>query len=384
MRHKLALLLSIVLTLALALTISACGGTDSTDTTAVPSTATPTTEAPATTATTGAGSDTTAVTAAPTGEVFEFNLQNHDSPTGATAQFLDAWAAAIKEASNGRIVINNFHGGSLGGPKDSYNMVVDGTVDIAWGLPSFSPGLFPATDAIALPFIGVKTSLQASYALWELYDSTEYLKPEWSKVKVILLHTNCDAPLITDKKIASITDIKGMNLRINAGPPTEWAKLAGANPMNIGIGDVYAAMEKGVVNGVTSTGWDVVNAFKLYEQGKCFLDYAIHVNPYFLVMNMNSYNKLPDDLKAVLDQFSGYGALEIVGSRWADVKADVLNKISQAGKELYTLPAEEMAKFQALGEQARQVWMTDLKGKGIDTDGLVAKTMELLAKHQDK
>lgn len=378
MKFRLVVLFSLVLALALAL--SACGGGIETPTTTAGADTT------ATTAASGSSdsSATTASTAAPSGEVFEFNLQNHDSPTGATAQFLDAWAAAIKEASNGRIIINNFHGGSLGGPKDSYNMVLDGTVDIAWGLPSFSPGLFPATDAIALPFIGVKTSLQASYALWELYDTTDYLKPEWSKVKVLLLHTNCDAPLITDKKITSVNDLKGMNMRINAGPPTEWAKLVGANPMNIGIGDVYAAMEKGVVDGVTSTGWDVVNAFKFYEQGDFFLDYAIHVNPYFLVMNTNSYNKLPDDLKAIMDQFSGYGALEIVGSRWADVKADVLNKINEAGKELYTLPAEEMAKFEDLGAQAREVWMADLKGKGIDADGLVAKTMELLDKHQDK
>lgn len=364
---KLRVVLLLALVLALALTVSACGGDESTETTAA-----------------AGGADTTVATVAASGEKFEFNLQNHDSPTGATAQFLDAWAAAIKEASSGRIVINNFHGGSLGGPKDSYNMVVDGTVDLAWGLPSFSPGIFPATDAIALPFVGVKTSLQASYALWDLYDSTDYLKPEWSKVKVLLLHTNCDAPLITDKKIASVDDLKGMNMRINAGPPTEWAKLAGANPMNIGIGDVYAAMEKGVVDGVTSTGWDVVNAFKFYEQGEFFLDYAIHVNPYFLVMNMDSYNKLPDDLKAVMDKFSGYGALEIVGSRWADVKADVLGKIKDAGKELYTLPDAEMAKFKELGEKAREVWMADLKGKGIDADGLVAKTVELLEKYSDK
>ena len=107
------------------------------------------------------------------GKVYEFNLQNHDSPTGATAKFLDAWAEAVSEASNGRIKINCFHGGSMGGPKDTYNMVINETVDIGWGLPSFYPGRFPATDAIALPFIGVNTSKQASYALWDLYDSTD-------------------------------------------------------------------------------------------------------------------------------------------------------------------------------------------------------------------
>jgi len=368
---KKQLVIVVAVLLAFTLTLAACGGS-------APA-ATPEPEAPA------AEPSAPAETAPPAStEVFEFNLQNHDSPVGATAQFLDAWAEAIKDASDGRIIIHNFHGGSLGGPRDSYNMVADGTVDIAWGLPSFTPGLFPGTDAIALPFIGVKSSLQASYALWELYDSSDYLKPEWSDVHMILLHTNCDAPLLSNKKIEKAEDIRGMNLRINGGPPTEWAKIAGANPMNIGIGDVYAAMEKGAVDGVTSTGWDVVSAFKFYEQADYFLDYAIHVNPYFLVMNKASYNKLPADLQAIMDEYSGYGALEIVGSRWGDVKADVLEAIKANGGDIYKLADAEQAKFDAFGVQAREIWMDEISGQGIDAEGLVAKTLELLDKYKDK
>ena len=372
MKKRLFIVLAVML--ALTMTLAACGGGIETPPEPAPAPPVETPTAPAEPDPTPPAST----------ETFEFNLQNHDSPVGATAQFLDAWAEAIKEASGGRIIINNFHGGSLGGPRDSYNMVADGTVDIAWGLPSFTPGLFPGTDAIALPFIGVKTSLQASYALWELYDTTEYLKPEWSDVHMILLHTNCDAPLLSNKKIESADDLRGMNLRINGGPPTEWAKLVGANPMNIGIGDVYAAMEKGAVDGVTSTGWDVVAAFKFYEQADYFLDYAIHVNPYFLVMNKGSYDKLPDDLKAIMDDFSGYGALEVVGSRWADVKAAVFGSIEETGGTIYKLDPAEQAKLDDFGVQAREIWMEELNGLGIDAEGLVAKTLELLEKNSSK
>jgi len=147
---------------------------------------------------------------------------------------------------------------------------------------------------------------------------------------------------------------------------------------------VYAAMEKGAVDGVTSTGWDVISAFKFYEQGSYYLDYAIHVNPYFLVMNNASYDKLPADLQAIMDQFSGYGALEVVGTRWADVKADVFNKIDETGGTIYKLPDAEQAIFDGYGVQAREIWMGELDGQGIDASGLVAKTLELLDKYKDK
>ncbi|MDR1571675.1 MAG: TRAP transporter substrate-binding protein [Clostridiales Family XIII bacterium] len=315
---------------------------------------------------------------------FEFSLQNHDAPNGATSRSLDVWAEAVGEASGGRIKITNFHGGSLGGPQDTYGMVKDGVADIGWGLASFYPGMFPATEVIALPFMGIKSAKQGGYALWELYDTTDFLKSEWTDVKVILIHTNCDAPLLTRTKIEKVEDLRGMNLRIIGGPPTEWAKLVGANPMNILLGEIYTSMEKGVISGITSTGWDVVNSFRFYEQGPYVLDYAIHVNACFLIMNKASYDSLPDDLKAVMDEMGGNGAIEVMGDIRDNEKVDVRQKILDAGGEIYELQPAEQARVEAFGEQAREIWMKSMNDQGIEADALVAKTLELVEKHKDK
>ena len=369
MNKRLYLILSVLL--ALSISLSACEEPTPAETPVPPETPTPR-AAPI------------QKTPAVIEEIYEFRLQNHDTPDSVTAGFLDAWSQAVKEASGGRISIRNFHDGILGSPRDSYNMVLNGEADIAWGLPSYSPGMFPLTDAISLPFIGATSSLQASYALWELYDSTDYLKDEWSDVQMLLLHTGCDSPLISNTRIDSVEGFRDMNLRINGGPTTEWAKLVGANPMGVPITEVYDRMESGDLDGVTSTGWDVIDAYKLYEQGSYYLDYAIQVCPYFLIMNKDSYEGLPDDLKAVIDEFSGYGALEIVGDRWEVVKEEVISAIGEAGGEIYGLSDTERAKLDAYGVQARRSWIMDITASGTNAEGMVSTTIELLRKHRDK
>lgn len=360
MKKRLYPLLAIIMVLALVL--SACGG-----------------KAPE-----GSSDTNSDQTDQTSDKVYEFNLHNFDAPTGPTAQFLDAWAAKVYEDSNGRIKVNCFHGGSMGGPKDTYPMVINGTVELGWSLANFYPGQFPATEAITLPFIGVNSAMQGSYAQWELYDSTDYLKPEWKDVKMILLHTNNDSPIMTKKKkIEKVEDLKGLNVRVNGGPPTEFIKLAGASPFNMAIGEIYTSMEKGVIDAATSIGWDAVAPFKIHEQGKYFLDYAIHVSPYFFIMNKQAYESLPDDLKAVIDKNSGYGALEICGDLWSKGRAASVAAAEEVG-EVYTISDEEMAKFKELGVKARETWAADLKAKGIDADGLVKKVEELLEKHKDK
>ena len=115
MKKRLCLFLAIVL--GLSLFLAGCGGSD------------------------GGEGDT--------GKVYQLNVHSHDPEASATGQFLNAWAAQVEEASDGRLQLNIFHAGALGGPRTAIEMVQNGTADISWGLQSFFPGQFPVTDAFS-------------------------------------------------------------------------------------------------------------------------------------------------------------------------------------------------------------------------------------------
>ena len=90
------------------------------------------------------------------------------------AHILDPWADRIEEASNGRIEIQRFPAMQLGGaPPQLIDQAIDGTVDIVWTLPGYTPGRFPRTEVFELPFMMTGGNAEAtSRAYWQLAEET--------------------------------------------------------------------------------------------------------------------------------------------------------------------------------------------------------------------
>ena len=84
--------------------------------------------------------------------------------------YFDVWADGIEEASEGRIAIQRYPAMQLGGaPPQLIDQVVDGTVDIVWTLPGYTPNRFPRTEVFELPFMMAEGNAEAtSRAYWQL------------------------------------------------------------------------------------------------------------------------------------------------------------------------------------------------------------------------
>lgn len=367
-KKKLALILSLGMTLAL---FASCGGSGNSNA-SNSNASTPATESSQTTA-------EPSTAPADDGKVYTLSVHQHDPATSATGKFLDAWAASIKEASNGRLDIQVYHGGTLGGPRDTVDMVANGTVDIGWGLQSFFPGVFPKSEAAMLPMIGIENAVQASNVMWDLYDNYDYLKDEYKDYHVLLLHANCSSPIASkSKNIQTVADMVGQNIRGNAGPPTNFIQDLGAAPVGVPIGELYNAISNNTIDSVI-TDWHAIYSFKLYEQFKYYVDENIGVSNYFMLMNQGSYDKLPADLQQILDDYSGWKALEIAGTFWDDVEAEVRGIIEKdyPDASIYKLSAEEHDKLQAIADKTAQDWIAATP----DGQAIYDTLLELVSKY---
>lgn len=308
-----------------------------------------------------------------TGEVYKLNVHSHDPETSATGQFLNDWAASINEASNGQLEITVFHGGTMGGPKDTVDMIKNGTCDIGWGLQSFFADVFPVSEVFSIPGMDITRATQGSQAIWDFYNSTDYMDAEYADFHVLLLHTNCQSPISTvSKKIEAVSDIKGMQLRGNAGPPTTFIQNLGANPVSIPINDLYSNLDKGTIDGCV-TDWHAINSFKLDETVSYYLDENMGVSTYFLMMNKAKYDSLPDDLKAILDEKSAE-AIQYT-TAWDDVEDSVKAAV---GDKIYNLSDAERANLDAVMQQTADQWIEAMNGKGYDGQAIYDKAVECI------
>ncbi len=69
------------------------------------------------------------------------------------------FAEAVQRESDNAVAFDLFPNGALGrNPGQQPQMVIDGIADVAWVVPSYSPGRFPDTEVLELP--GLFTDLR--------------------------------------------------------------------------------------------------------------------------------------------------------------------------------------------------------------------------------
>ncbi|MBE6009307.1 MAG: TRAP transporter substrate-binding protein [Lachnospiraceae bacterium] len=308
-----------------------------------------------------------------TGETYTLIVHQHDPEQSATGQFLNAWAAAVEEASGGQLDIQVMHGGTMGGPKDTVDMIKNGTCDIGWGLQSFFPDTFPVTEVFQLPGLDISRATQGSAAIWEFWNTTDYMDDEYADFHVLFLHTNCQSPIsTTDTKLTSISDMAGMNVRANSGPPTMFVQNVGANPTPCPINDLYSNLDKGEMQACI-TDWHAISSFKLDETIGYYLDENVGVSTYFLMMNKQKYDSLPDDLKKVLDDVSANSAQyteawDAVEDETKAAVADKCYKFDDAGR----------AELEEAFQKTTDDWIAAMNDKGYDGQAIYDKAVECI------
>lgn len=306
-------------------------------------------DAPASSA---AGEDQQA--AAKPDKVYTINVTQHDPEASSTGEFLNNWAAEVEEKSGGAIDVVVHHGGTIAGPKDSIDAVLNGTVDIAWGLQSFYAGQFPVTEVFMLPCIDITSATQGSEAIWNFYNTTDYMAEEYAPYHVLFLHANCQSPISTgSKEIKAVSDLKGLKLRGNSGPPASFIQQLGASAEGCAITELYSNLDKGVFDGCI-TDWHAIESFKLYETCDYFLDENVGVSTYFMLMNQASYDKLPAELQAVLDEVSADAGKYT--KTWDECEARV-KAMDGVAEKLYKLSDAERANFEAMAEATTKAWI---------------------------
>ena len=289
-------------------------------------------------------------------KVYTITVTQHDPEASSTGEFLNNWAAEIEEKSGGAIDVIVHHGGSIAGPKDSIDAVLNGTVDVAWGNQAFYTGQFPVTSVFTIPGLDIEKATQGTEAFWNFYNNYDYLDAEYADYHVLFLHTNCSSPIATtDTKIETMEDLKGMKLRGNSGPPVNFITSLGASAEACAIGDLYSNLEKGVFDGCI-TDWHAIESFKLYETVEYILDVNVGCSTYFLLMNQDSYAKLPAELQQIIDEVSSEAGKYT--DTW-DICEERVRAMDGVKEKLYTLSDEENAKLRAAEDAIIEKWISE-------------------------
>ena len=299
------------------------------------------------------------------------------------SQMLTNWAADLSEKSEGRIAVELFPSMSLGGaPGDLYDQAADGAVDMVLTLPGYTAGRFNQSEVFELPFM-MEDAIATSKALWALIDQ-DLQDTEFEDVQVLSAFVHGPGVIHSETPITSLEDMVGIEMRGPTRLTTDLIGELGATPVGMPLPAIPESLSKGVIS-ATALPWEITPAIRLSE----LVDYATEISgdralytaTFILAMNIDAYDDLPDDLRAILEETTGT-AMAIAAAQ-IELDADVVGRhiAEENGTQITVLDAAEVARWIEAAQPVYDRYIARSADEGFDGAATIERARALISEN---
>jgi TRAP-type C4-dicarboxylate transport system substrate-binding protein len=291
------------------------------------------------------------------------------------------WIEKVQKESGGKLKVEKYDAMALGGtPPQLVDQVNDGFVDLIWTVIGYTPGRFPATEAFELPFI--MTNGEQTSRAFQLY-CEKHCVDEFKGMKVIAWHTHGPGLIHSKNPVTKLEDMQGLKIRGGSRVINQMLEKLGSTPVGMPVPATTEALSKGVID-ATTVPWEVTPSLKISELVHNHTGFSgkngLYTQTFVFAMNQASYDKLPDDVKKVIDANSGIETAAFFG-RVMDQGDQAGLKIAQDRKNnIMTLDEAETQRWKDAAAPVVDAWIQEVSGKGLDGKALVEEARALIAK----
>jgi TRAP-type transport system periplasmic protein len=298
----------------------------------------------------------------------------------AMSRWLIKWSDNLEKESGGRIAVKRFPGSQMGPVQQHYDYARTGQADVAWFLHGATPGRFPLTELIQVPYL-VGSAEIGTKVLNDPELRAKYLDAEHRGVKVLLLLTHQPGNVHTTKKpIRTVEDMRGLRIRFASPTIRDFVAALGGTPVGVLPTEQVEQLQKGTIDGVFIVYGGAGIAFKMGGILKYSTEMYSYVSSFGVAMNEDFWIRLPGDLKTLVTK-SMTGVEKEVGEAWDGLDVPGKKAIMDGGAEAIRLSAEENAKFRKIGADVAEAKVKELDGKGLPARAVADMMKSLAEKH---
>ena len=206
----------------------------------------------------------------------------------------------VEKHSGGRIVVELFPAGQLGGDAETIESLQLGSLEVCLPATAILASFEPKLQILDLPYLfrtkedaynmldGPKGQKLASYLLKKGLRSLAF-----AEIGFRHIGNNC-------RPIHRPEDLRGLRIRVMRAPTyMDMFRTWGASPTPIGFSELYSALQQGVIDGQDNPVF-VMKSLKLYEVQK-YLSLTAHTYASISVLiSERFYQSLPKDLQKVV------------------------------------------------------------------------------------
>jgi tripartite ATP-independent transporter DctP family solute receptor len=245
----------------------------------------------------------------------------------------EAMGKKIEAATNGELSFKMFAGGVLGSEKEVVEQVQIGAVQITRvSLGTVGP-VVPDVNVFNMPFIFRDTAHMRAIIDGEIGQEIldKITDSEFNMVGLAWMDGGT-RNIYSKKPVRNLEDLKGMKIRVMGNPLfIETFNAMGANGVAMDTGEIFSALETGVVDGAENNPPTMLE-HNHYRTAKYYSLTGHLILPEPLVMSKTSWNKLTPEQQAIVKKYAKEAQLE-QRTLWDEKSASSEAKLKEAGVE---------------------------------------------------
>ena len=285
-------------------------------------------------------------------ENFTLKLANAGpaDPEDRTVIAVELFKNHVQNKTGGSVKIEVFHASQLGNEKEILEGLKMGTIELGTITTGPVPTLFKPIMVFDIPYL-----FPNQVVAWDVLDGPfgRKLMEEMRKVtgiRTLAISENGYRHFVTsEKQIKSVADMKGLKIRTMENPAhMKMVEALGASPTPVAFGELYMALQQGVVDGC-ELPMTLTNNGKYYEvQKHTILDGHLY-NPLIMFVNDKVWEKLSEDQKAAL--YEGAQLFNIAQRAISErqVQSGILN-VTEKGMTVYVPTAAQLNEFRSVSQ----------------------------------
>jgi len=249
---------------------------------------------------------------------------------------LEGMIKALNASGKGTLQLNFIGGPKAMPPFEVGNAVRTGVVDIGMSTGAFYTNIMPEADALKLtqmsgPELRKNGAVDLINKVWNEKANMQYLG---RVIDFTPFH------LYLNKKIDK-PDLAGLKIRVTP-VYRDFFQALGATVVTTAPGEVYTALERGVVDGY---GWPIQGIFDMnwQEKTKFRVDPGFYSAEVSLIMNLDKWKAITPAQKDVL--MKNVIALENANDSWKAANAEDTRRQAQVGIQVITFDAATSKQF---------------------------------------
>jgi tripartite ATP-independent transporter DctP family solute receptor len=241
----------------------------------------------------------------------------------------------VEAESDGEITVTIYPYGTLGESADVTELTQAGVLQLANASPGFTGSIIPEVQVFSVPYL----LPEDQDVLNEFFRNSELIREgfdplfEQQGLAVIDFYPEGEFVMTTKEPVRARDDLEGVKFRVMTSPLlVETYNAFGATPTPLPWGEVYSSLQLNMIGGQENPMF-FVESTKMYE----VTDYIVFTghNTYTttVVGNLNWYNSLSEEERAILDEAQS-AAFEHIVDYQETLAEDALAKILEAKPEM--------------------------------------------------